>query len=90
MLNLNRKPDDEKLLQAFDQAHQRTSECYDTGRFGRTGFVVKHFAGDVSYAIDGFLSKNNDSIQDDLVSKLFGLKFSPLEFWMIDTKLRSI
>jgi hypothetical protein len=35
-------------------------------RFGGNAFVVKHFAGDVNYYVDGFIKKNNDSLHDDL------------------------
>jgi myosin heavy subunit len=75
---LNRKPDDLALLAAFNQMHEvkdakgRVVEgnIYSKSRFGNTSFNIKHFAGDVSYNIEGFLMKNNDSLQDDLVSLL--------------------
>lgn len=66
VLNANRQPDDEKLLQSFDAAHHGKSSSYEKGRFGRDGFAIKHFAGSVSYSIAGFLARNNDSLQDDL------------------------
>ena len=33
-------------------------------------FVVKHFAGDISYHVDGFVHKNQDHLQNDLISAL--------------------
>ena len=35
-------------------------------RFGGSAFVVRHFAGDVTYCVDGFIRKNNDALHDDL------------------------
>ena len=67
---MNRKPDDIALLNSFNQKQDRVSDAYAKSRFGNDGFVVKHFAGEVSYSIDGFLSKNNDSLQDDVMTML--------------------
>lgn len=39
-------------------------------RFGAEAFIVKHFAGDVTYSVDGFVKKNNDALHDDLQSML--------------------
>jgi len=40
---------------------------YARSRRVPNGFVVRHFAGDVHYTITGFLEKNNDSLQTDLL-----------------------
>ena len=40
---------------------------YTRSRRVQNGFVVRHFAGDVHYTITGFLEKNNDSLQTDLL-----------------------
>lgn len=40
---------------------------YARSRRVQNGFVVRHFAGDVHYTITGFLEKNNDSLQTDLL-----------------------
>jgi myosin heavy subunit len=36
-------------------------------RFGKDRFVVKHFAADVTYMVDGFLDKNRDILHPDLI-----------------------
>ncbi len=65
--------DDIALLNGFNATHAVAgipNNAYAKSRFGNTMFVVKHFAGEVQYAIEGFLSKNNDALQDDLVQLL--------------------
>jgi myosin-5 len=73
---LNRKPDDNALIFSFNNQHEqkdpksRDSAIYWKSKFGNNAFVVKHFAGEVTYIVDGFLIKNNNSLQDDLLSTL--------------------
>jgi myosin heavy subunit len=62
---MNRKPDDGALLAAYNQVHEK-SAAYSKTRFAGVSFIVKHFAGDVTYNIEGFLNKNNNCMQDDL------------------------
>jgi myosin-5 len=64
---LNRKPDDTALLTSYGQLHHQKHPNYAKPRFGTESFIVKHFAGDVTYSIQGFLAKNNDALQDDLM-----------------------
>lgn len=69
---LNRGGADEGvLLSAFNSAHDQKHPAYVKSRFGTDGkFSVKHFAGDVTYIVTGFLEKNNDSLQEDLMELL--------------------
>jgi myosin-5 len=66
---LNRGSSDEApLLSTFNQTHDKKNSAYEKSRFGNDGkFSIKHFAGDVTYNITGFLDKNNDALQDDLM-----------------------
>lgn len=68
---LNRRPDDLALLASYNQIHlvgtAGVNGAYSLPRFGENGFIIKHFAGEVTYTIDGFLLKNNDSLQEDLM-----------------------
>jgi myosin-5 len=66
---MNRKPDDKALLSSFNSSHDH-DPMYRKPRFGNDGFVVKHFAGEVTYSIEGLIIKNNDSLQDDLLELL--------------------
>lgn len=65
---MNRKPDDKALLTSFDQMHNTKHPCYHKPRFGNDSFIVAHFAGNVTYTIAGFLEKNNDTLQEDLLT----------------------
>ena len=67
---MNRKPDDLALVNSFNQMHDKVQPSYVKSRFGNDRFVVKHFAGDVTYTVDGFLSKNNDSLQEGLTETI--------------------
>ncbi|GMH61496.1 hypothetical protein TrST_g9073 [Triparma strigata] len=65
---MNRKPDNKALLSTYHQRHEK-HENYGKTRFGGGDeFVVKHFAGDVTYNIANFIEKNNDSLNEQLLS----------------------
>ena len=62
-------PKDDDFLAAMDSAFGKTeyySSFAENKSLGRTQFVVKHYAGDVAYTIDGFLDANNDLLFRDL------------------------
>ncbi|KAJ3067495.1 Myosin type-2 heavy chain 1 [Podochytrium sp. JEL0797] len=41
-------------------------KSYAKPRFGNTGFIVNHYAVDVTYTASGFIEKNMDSVSDEL------------------------
>lgn len=69
---MNRPPDDLAILGLYHQTHgDRPDKLYSKPRFFKDPtFTVKHFAGNVTYQIDGFIAKNYDSLQEDLTQLL--------------------
>ena len=69
---MNPHPSDTKFLRALDSKHSKHSH------FPRPHpkdmehmFIVRHFAGAVSYTIRSFIDKNNDSIPADMSNRFF-------------------
>ncbi|CAM9114900.1 unnamed protein product [Pylaiella littoralis] len=62
------KLDDRSILDLYHQEHHRRNPHpnYLKPRLQCDQFILKHFAGSVTYDVAGFLEKNNDSLQDDL------------------------
>jgi myosin heavy subunit len=55
-------------------------------------FVIKHYAGDVTYDATGFLDKNKDTLQKDLLVVVEGTtnQFISVMFPVIRTSLRAL
>ena len=82
MCLLNRgQRDEDALLAAFNTTHGGNSgtstgasgsaSVYERPRFGTKNlFLVHHFAGSVTYSVTSWLDKNNDALQEDLLSLL--------------------
>ncbi len=67
---LGRKSTDKALLQLYHNTHLKSNEHYAKPRFQGPEFIVKHFAGEVTYNVIGFLEKNTDSLHDSLLDLL--------------------
>ncbi|KAF4317489.1 hypothetical protein G195_009144, partial [Phytophthora kernoviae 00238/432] len=49
------------------KAHYSDNDRFECPRFARDAFVIKHYAGPVQYDTNGFLIKNTDALQNDLI-----------------------
>ncbi|KAF4324271.1 hypothetical protein BBO99_00000915 [Phytophthora kernoviae] len=72
---LGRRASDENFIQKLHQTHvpkgkvpEGTIIYYSKPRFATDEFVIHHYAGEVTYNVNGFLEKNDDSLHNDLIS----------------------
>ena len=62
-----RNATDIAFLNKLKQAHGNGKHThFAVPKIAAPVFIVKHFAGDVSYSVDGFLAKNDDTINSTL------------------------
>ena len=55
-------------------------------RFGEVEFIIKHYALDVTYQIEGFIDKNKDTVSDEQLAMLYDSNFQLFkEIITIDT-----
>lgn len=60
--------DEEFLLKNFNSVQESLSpNVYKKSKIYNGNFVIKHFAGEVTYNVVHFIDKNNDSLQEDLM-----------------------
>ena len=68
---------DSLLLKKMDDTFDK-HEHYESYQTGTTklhkdipadGFMLKHYAGNVTYSVDGFLDKNRDTLFNDLINR---------------------
>ena len=70
------KGTDDTFLAKIHEAHAK-NEYYVKPRTATPVFGIKHYAGEVTYQIAGFMDKNKDSIQDEIF-ELFQAAQNPL------------
>lgn len=61
---------DSKFMADLTRMHRGNHPYFDVPRFANNQFVVKHFAGDVTYVVDGFIEKNRDTLFHHLASTM--------------------
>ncbi|KAJ0399326.1 hypothetical protein ATCC90586_000460 [Pythium insidiosum] len=67
---LKRKTTDKQLLTIYHSHHLDKHAHYSKPRFESDEFVVRHYAGDVTYDVNEFIAKNTDNLHDDLLDLL--------------------
>jgi myosin-5 len=64
---MGRTSDDTALVDLFaQQLGEKHSKHFSVAKFDPSAFVIKHYAGEVTYSSDGFLEKSRDTLHDDL------------------------
>jgi myosin heavy subunit len=71
------KGTDQTLCDKMLEVHSQTKEFARVMKSGAM-FMVKHYAGDVTYESSGFLDKNKDRLNDEAYKLLTGSKFGYL------------
>lgn len=69
-----RGTDEDWLLQMETNAKTKGCEHLQLPKIKNSTFVVKHFASDVRYNVDGFLVKNLDSVSEKLLGTIANAK----------------
>ncbi|KAG6963194.1 hypothetical protein JG688_00008258 [Phytophthora aleatoria] len=67
---LKRKTTDKQLLTIYHGNHLDKHPSYAKPRFECDEFIIRHYAGDVTYDIHDFIAKNTDNLHDDLLDLL--------------------
>eukprot|EP00002_Diphylleia_rotans_P023810 TRINITY_DN4689_c0_g1_i1.p1 TRINITY_DN4689_c0_g1~~TRINITY_DN4689_c0_g1_i1.p1 ORF type:complete len:1837 (+),score=393.89 TRINITY_DN4689_c0_g1_i1:87-5597(+) len=63
------KGGDQLMLEKFHKNHEK-SPYYEKPRVSNGTFGIKHYAGPVTYAIDGFTEKNKDTLYFDYIEAM--------------------
>lgn len=67
---LKRKTTDKQLLTIYHGNHLDKHANYAKPRFECDEFIIRHYAGEVTYDIQDFIAKNTDNLHDDLLDLL--------------------
>jgi myosin-5 len=67
-----------KLYNRFS-AGATQSKFFEKPRFGQSEFIIKHYALDVKYQIEGFIDKNKDTVSEEQLETLSNSAFDFLK-----------
>ncbi|CAG8705556.1 34749_t:CDS:10, partial [Gigaspora margarita] len=67
----------QKLFKNFDTPQYK--QYFQKPRFSNTGFIISHYAHDVTYESENFLEKNRDTVPDEHLTLLRSTDFEFLE-----------
>ncbi|CAG8544082.1 27163_t:CDS:10 [Dentiscutata erythropus] len=67
----------QKLFKNFDTPQYK--QYFQKPRFSNTGFIISHYAHDVTYESENFLEKNRDTVPDEHLALLKSSEFEFLE-----------
>ena len=66
--------DDRKFLTKLNNSLSFYRSYKQPKKLGAPEFVVAHYAGEVSYNVDGFIEKNKDQVSDNIQAALSSSK----------------
>ncbi|MFH4983149.1 hypothetical protein AB6A40_009858 [Gnathostoma spinigerum] len=75
---MKRGTDSDWLEKLRNSAHLKKMSHFQLPRFKSPSFIVRHFAADVSYSVEGFMEKNSDTFNEQLVAVVRASKMNLL------------
>ncbi|KAI0463462.1 hypothetical protein LJB42_002457 [Komagataella kurtzmanii] len=82
-----------KLHKNFEIKEDGVNSPYGNARYKptkvRNGFIVKHYAGDVTYDVDGWLGKNKDPLNENIIEVLSSSS-NPFFVDLFSSKLKAV
>ncbi len=76
---------------AFTKQGSKTfNRCYIKDRIRKDIFTVSHFAGEVTYSIEGFVEKNKDRLPDTMVLCMRGSANVSLASWFAGDEVENV
>ena len=70
LLQIGRGSDKDYLSQLQSSTVIKSKENFRLPKIREPAFIVKHFAADVTYQVEGFLDKNKDTVSEQLIGVL--------------------